>query len=103
MESLFCQKSVTRLAGRNRHLYFILKAHDMTLNFAFVPEGGRLQKELQYVEAHLGKGAGATSEMIIQTPIEDSGTASILTSEALLSHLDVLQAATRVVVDHEDV
>eukprot|EP00094_Tigriopus_californicus_P007961 TCALIF_07663-PA protein Name:"Similar to ptc Protein patched (Drosophila melanogaster)" AED:0.10 eAED:0.11 QI:0/0.58/0.61/0.92/0.41/0.76/13/146/1111 len=49
------------------------------------------------------EGAGATSEMIIQTPIEDSGTASILTSEAMLSHLDVLQAATKVVVDHEDV
>ncbi|XP_059087594.1 protein patched homolog 1-like isoform X1 [Tigriopus californicus] len=69
----------------------------------WVEEGGRLQKELQYVEAHLGLGAGATSEMIIQTPIEDSGTASILTSEAMLSHLDVLQAATKVVVDHEDV
>eukprot|EP00095_Tigriopus_kingsejongensis_P000792 maker-scaffold67_size430214-snap-gene-3.36 protein:Tk00792 transcript:maker-scaffold67_size430214-snap-gene-3.36-mRNA-1 annotation:"patched 1 " len=73
------------------------------LHFCLMEEGGRLQREMQYVEAHLGQGAGATSEMIIQTPLEDSGTASILTSEALLSHLEVLRSATKVVVEHDDV
>ena len=56
-------------------------------------EGGRLQKELSYVEETLGVGAGATNELIIQTPSEDDGysfgngrnkLSTVLSSEALL-------------------
>ena len=66
-------------------------------------EGGRLQKEIKYVESNLGLGAGSTSEMIIQTPSDDGGTSSILTAEALLSHLEILQKASKVVVEQDDV
>ena len=78
------------------------------LNAAFLityfAEGGRLERELEYVEQQLGKGAGASNEMIIQTPAnaDSSGTASILTPEALLAHLNILKAATRVVVERDD-
>ena len=68
----------------------------------FLSEGGRLEKELRYVDDHLGVGAGATNEMLIQTPSEDGGTASILTSEALLAHLEILKTASRVVVERDD-
>ena len=68
--------------------------------FLFVSEGGRLQEELKYVESKLGRGAGSTSELIIQTPRDDG---SILTPEALLAHLDVIKAASKVVVEKHDV
>ena len=68
----------------------------------FVSEGGRLQKELQYVESKLGNGAGATYELIIETP-KESESGSILTTEALLTHLDVIRTASRIVVEKEDV
>lgn len=68
----------------------------------FLLEGGRLQKELEYVESTLGVGAGATNELIIQTPRE-SESGSILTTDALLTHLEVIKAASRVVVEKEDV
>ena len=68
--------------------------------FVFVSEGGRLQEELKYVESKLGRGAGSTSELIIQTPRDDG---SILTPEALLAHLDVIKAASKVVVEKHDV
>ncbi len=58
---------------------------------------------MQYVQEKLGKGAGATSELIIQTPAYDSPLATILSPEALLSHLDVIKAASKVVVETEDV
>ena len=80
----------------------------------YFAEGGRLQKELRYVEDTLGAGAGATNELIIQTPLEDDGDQSfgsgkmtslstVLTSEALLLHLEVLRNASKVVVEKEDV
>ena len=55
------------------------------------------------MESNLGLGAGSTSEMIIQTPSDDGGTSSILTAEALLSHLEILQKASKVVVEQDDV
>lgn len=61
-----------------------------------------MEREIGYVEQQLGPGAGATSEMIIQTPVDDGGSASVLTSEALLAHLRILKAATRVVVEKDD-
>ena len=51
----------------------------------------------------LGVGAGATHQLLIQTPAEESRLATILTPEALLTHLDVIRAATRVVVERDDV
>ena len=56
------------------------------------------------MEDNLGVGAGATSEMLIQTPARpDAVGANVLSSEALLAHLDVLTAATKVVVEMDDV
>ncbi len=69
--------------------------------FCFFAEGGRLQKELQYVTDKLGVGAGATNELVIQTPVFEAGT--VLTPEALLTHLDVIKAASNVVVESDDV
>ena len=67
-------------------------------------EGGRLQQELEYVEKTLGVGAGATNELIIQTPRRQTNSAgSILTPDALLAHLDVIKTASQVVVEKEDV
>ena len=67
-------------------------------------EGGRLQQEMAYVEEKLGVGAGATPEMLIQTPLRpDAAGADVLSSEALLAHLDVLTAAAKVTVEMDDV
>ncbi len=62
-----------------------------------------MERELNYVEEQLGSGAGATMEMLIQTPADINGLSNVLTSDALLAHLDVLTAATRVVVEMDDV
>ena len=51
----------------------------------------------------LGAGAGSIHQLIIQTPSEDSRSASVLTPEALLTHMEVIRAATRVVVEKDDV
>jgi hypothetical protein len=76
------------------------------LNVSFLspfPEGGRLQKELAYVVDNLGAGSGSTAANLMQTPTETNANGNVLTSEALLAHLDVLKAATRVVVEMDDV
>ena len=65
----------------------------------WVEEGGRLDRELGYVEKTLGKDYGGINQMLIQTS-ETRG--SLLTQEALLAHLDVLKEATRVHVDMDD-
>ena len=62
-----------------------------------------MQKELEYVDSTLGVGSGATNELVIQTPSLEYDAASILTTEALLAHLDVIKAASKVVVEKEDV
>ena len=80
--------------------FFICTTLNIFFYFFFVSEGGRLQEELKYVESKLGRGAGSTSELIIQTPRDDG---SILTPEALLAHLDVIKAASKVVVEKHDV
>ena len=59
---------------------------------------------MEYVEKTLGVGAGATNELIIQTPRRQTNSAgSILTPDALLAHLDVIKTASQVVVEKEDV
>ena len=78
----------------------------------FFAEGGRLQKELSYVEETLGAGAGATNELIIQTPAQNeeygfgngkNKLSTVLSSEALLLHLEVLKDASKIVVEKDDV
>ena len=72
--------------------------HSWTIS---IPEGGKLQTELQYVEDTLGYGAGSTSELIIQTPVNDDS--NVLTPDALLTHLEILRNASKVVVERHDV
>ena len=64
------------------------------------------------MEDTLGAGAGATNELIIQTPSEykeygfgntKNSLSTVLSSEALLLHLEVLKNASKVVVEKEDV
>ena len=64
----------------------------------WVEEGGRLDKELRYVEETLGKDYGGINQMLIQTA-EDG---NMLTSESLLQHMEVLKKATRVRVEMDD-
>lgn len=52
---------------------------------------------------NLGAGSGSTAANLMQTPTETNANGNVLTSEALLAHLDVLKAATRVVVEMDDV
>lgn len=59
-------------------------------------EGGRLEKELRYTQKTLGEASGSTHQLLIQTP-KDPGS-SLLHSGALLTHLDVVKAATSVSV-----
>ena len=56
---------------------------------------------MQYVEDTLGYGAGSTSELIIQTPVNDDS--NVLTPDALLTHLEILRNASKVVVERHDV
>ena len=64
----------------------------------WVEEGGRLDKELRYVEDTLGKDYGGINQMLIQTA-EDG---NLLTSDSLIQHLEVLKRATRVRVEMDD-
>lgn len=80
-------------------IYSLLNLHLLPL--LNPPDGGRLQQELQYVEETLGKGAGSTKQLLIQTAKEGPGV-SLLNSEALLTHLAVLQASVDVTVDLYD-
>ena len=64
----------------------------------WVEEGGRLDRELGYVERTLGKDYGGINQMLIQT----SEGGNLLTQDSLLAHLDVLKEATRVHVDMDD-
>lgn len=64
--------------------------------FFFFIEGGRLEQELEYTRKSLGEMESTTHQLLIQTP-KDSD-ASILNSQALLKHLEVLKQATAVEV-----
>ena len=66
----------------------------------WVEEGGRLDRELAYVEETLGPGSGGINQMLIQT---GEGSSNLLTPESLLTHLQVLKKATRVTVEMDDV
>ena len=63
-------------------------------------EGGRLDRELEYVEEALGRGSGGVNQMVIQT---GEGGGSLLSTESLLTHMAVLKQATRATVEMDDV
>lgn len=63
---------------------------------AFVAEGGRLEKELEYTRSTIGEGRGTTSQLVIQTPKIGS---NILTVPSLQFHLDTLRKVTEISVD----
>ena len=61
-----------------------------------VTEGGRLEREMKYTQATLGEADSSTHQLMIQTPRDRE--ASLLHPSALLTHLEVLKAATSVTV-----
>lgn len=64
-------------------------------------EGGRLEQELKYTQKSLGEMESTTHQLLIQTPKDPD--ASVLHSQALLKHLEVLQQATSVNVQLFDI
>ena len=66
----------------------------------WVEEGGRLDRELSYVEETLGAGSGGVNQMVIQT---GEGGSTILSPESLLTHMHIVKQATRVTVQMDDV
>uniref|UniRef100_A0A1B6DUL2 SSD domain-containing protein n=1 Tax=Clastoptera arizonana TaxID=38151 RepID=A0A1B6DUL2_9HEMI len=67
----------------------------------WVEEGGRLEGELRYTQDALGETSGSTHQFVIQTPRDPH--ASLLHPGALLSHLEVVKAATSVEVHLFDI
>lgn len=63
----------------------------------WVEEGGRLEKETQYIRQTLGDGVGNTNQIVIQTPRANSG--SVLHTNSLLLHLEALRVALTTTVD----
>ena len=51
----------------------------------WVEQGGRLDRELQYVEDTLGRDSGGINQMVIQT----SESGQLLSPESLLHHMQV--------------
>ncbi|KAL0850981.1 hypothetical protein ABMA28_006876 [Loxostege sticticalis] len=66
----------------------------------WVQEGGRLEAELKYTAKALGEADFSTHQLIIQTAKDPD--ASLLHAGALLDHLKVVHAATRVTVHMYD-
>ncbi|KAH9505952.1 Protein patched 1 [Dermatophagoides farinae] len=66
----------------------------------WIEDGGRLEKELQYVRNVLGDGYGTTDQIVIQTPKNEYGT--VLNSSALLFHLKVMRTAITTSVEMFD-
>lgn len=64
-------------------------------------EGGRLEQELLYTHKSLGEMESTTHQLLIQTPKDPD--ASVLHSQALLTHLEVLRQATSVTVQMFDI
>ena len=71
---------------------------EQRLEKLWVVEGGRLDREMEYIESTLGEGAGGINQMFLQT----SEAGKMLTSDAMLNHLEVLLRATRVTVSKDD-
>lgn len=67
----------------------------------WIQEGGRLESELMYTQKSLGEMESTTHQLLIQTPKDPD--ASVLNSQALLTHLEVLRQATAVTVQMFDI
>ncbi|XP_043484332.1 protein patched isoform X3 [Leptopilina heterotoma] len=67
----------------------------------WIPQGGRLEKEMLYAAEILGEATTSTQQLVIQTPRVPG--ANVLQPAALLEHLEVLQVATQVTVDIYDI
>ncbi|KAF0297177.1 Protein patched [Amphibalanus amphitrite] len=76
-------------------------AEDAPANDLNLYQGGRLQRELEYVRSSLGEGAGSLHQIVVQTPREDDS--SVLRAEALLAHYEAVKAASQVSVDMHDI
>lgn len=59
-----------------------------------LPVGGRVSRELNYTRQKIGEEAMFNPQLMIQTPKEEG--ANVLTTEALLQHLDSALQASRV-------
>lgn len=66
----------------------------------WIQEGGRLENELSYTQRYLGEKESTTHQLFIQTPRQGGRNAqdTVLTTDALLTHLEVLRQATAVTV-----
>lgn len=64
-------------------------------------EGGRLEQELMYTQKSLGEKETTTHQLLIQTPRDPDG--SVLTTDSMLTHLEVLRQATAVTVQMFDI
>ncbi|CAL1543201.1 unnamed protein product, partial [Lymnaea stagnalis] len=62
----------------------------------WVEEGGRLEKELNYVKDTIGVGSGTSYELIIQTPKKGI---SLLNMDSVMLHYQAVLAATKIKVD----
>lgn len=54
-----------------------------------------MSKELEYTESVLGDGYGSSSQIIVQTPGEESQSKNMLTKESMLRHLQAVLSATQ--------
>lgn len=70
---------------------------------SWIQRTGRVESELQSVQAAIGEGAGTNSLLILQAPNEISGPSNVLTVEALMVHLEALGLANELSVDLFDV
>ncbi|XP_032122299.1 protein patched homolog 1 isoform X3 [Sapajus apella] len=73
-----------------------LKAANLETNVEelWVEVGGRVSRELNYTRQKIGEEAMFNPQLMIQTPKEED--ANVLTTEALLQHLDSALQASRV-------
>ena len=64
----------------------------------WVVEGGRVAREMEYMDSTLGEGAGGVNQMLIQT----GEGSNLLSADSLLHHLKILKRASRVTVQKDD-
>ncbi|KAK3783203.1 hypothetical protein RRG08_046995 [Elysia crispata] len=80
-------KRVTAIANYNIE-------YKKRINLGLNGEGGRLERELDYVHQTIGEGSGTTYELVIQTQRE--GGPSLLSVDSVLLHYRSLLAATKI-------
>lgn len=66
----------------------------LTDTYPCLSVGGRVSRELNYTRQKIGEEAMFNPQLMIQTPKEEG--ANVLTTEALLQHLDSALQASRV-------